>query len=595
MANIFNGFASIEPKIKAKRSMFPMTPSRSLSFNLGEIVPLQCVEVMPDDTFTCDVTSVIHMMTLQRPIFTNLFYDVYSFYVPFRILWKNYEAFEGAPEPQSWNDNVQGTLTIPQIDFASCPVQRGDLAHHLGLPIGFDGKVTALKFRGLALIYNDKFRNQNVEASHNTFYEEDNDVNRSDYLGDPADATDGIAASRKDPFGASKLWSPDSEDGLNALAMGALPPHIYKARDVFTTALPAPQKGEPLTLSLAGTAPVVPVGSHSNLNLLNTLGNGVTTFAQRGSGVNSWASPTSIHDLVTNNSGQVIGASVSSSESSYFQTPDNLVAQLSDISVVTINQLREAFALQRVLEAWARGGTRMKEILLNIWGLSVPDYRLQEPEYLGGHRGRINMNTVVQTSNNADETSPTGTMYGNSKTVNSSHIINATFKERGYVYTFIVCRQEHTYSQGVDKSWTRKNRMDFYNPYLAHLGEEAVKKSEIYYSNPNDNSVLGYQERWYDYRYIKSYCSGELDPSNTDGGGDLSNWSAADLYDSAPSLTPKFLKETGVFLDRTLTLPHWYLDDKGETQLGPDQFFADVYFEYYARRPMPVRSTPGNI
>lgn len=591
MSNMFNGFASIEPKIKAKRSMFPMTPSRSLSFNLGEIVPLQCVEVMPDDTFTCDVTSVIHMMTLQRPIFTNLFYDVYSFYVPFRILWKNYEAFEGAPEPQSWNDNVQGTLTIPQIDFGDCPVQRGDLAHHLGLPIGFDGKVTALKFRGLALIYNDKFRNQNVEASHNTFYEEDNDVNRFDYLGVPTDADSGIAASRKDPFGENKLWSPDSEEGLNALAMGALPPHIYKARDVFTTALPAPQKGEPLTLSLAGSAPVVPSGTdHSNIGLLNNARITVANTESTAVSLNRFA-------LGTDGSGRLVGGNSgeTSFSPSYFATPDNLVAQLNDVSVVTINQLREAFALQRVLEAWARGGTRMKEILLNIWGLSVPDYRLQEPEYLGGHRGRINMNTVVQTSNNADETSPTGTMYGNSKTVNSSHIINATFKERGYVYTFIVCRQEHTYSQGVDKSWTRKNRMDFYNPYLAHLGEEAVKKSEIYYSNPNDNSVLGYQERWYDYRYIKSYCSGDLDPNTTDGGGNLSNWSAADLYDSAPSLTPKFLKETGVFLDRTLTLPHWYLDNQGETQLGPDQFFADVYFAYYARRPMPVRSTPGNI
>lgn len=594
MANMFNGFASIEPKIKAKRSMFPMTPSRSLSFNLGEIVPLQCVEVMPDDTFTCDVTSVIHMMTLQRPIFTNLFYDVYSFYVPFRILWKNYEAFEGAPEPQSWNDNVQGTLTIPQIDFGDCPVQRGDLAHHLGLPIGFDGKVTALKFRGLALIYNDKFRNQNVEASHNTFYEEDNDVVRSDYLGVPTDEDTGIDASRIAPFDPLALWSPDSEDGLNALAMGALPPHIYKARDVFTTALPAPQKGEPLSISLAGTAPVVTGTAHQNLADLNSNFKHQTYAFQTGSD-NVWRTSSNNFLLGVNQGGYAFGGIHNSDGTLYNSVPDNLVAQLNDVSVVTINQLREAFALQRVLEAWARGGTRMKEILLNIWGLSVPDYRLQEPEYLGGHRGRINMNTVVQTSNNADETSPTGTMYGNSKTVNSSHIINATFKERGYVYTFIVCRQEHTYSQGVDKSWTRKNRMDFYNPYLAHLGEEAVKKSEIYYSNPNDNAVLGYQERWYDYRYIKSYCSGDLDPNTTDGGGTLSNWSAADLYDSAPSLTPKFLKETGVFLDRTLTLPHWYIDGDGVTQLGPDQFFADVYFAYYARRPMPVRSTPGNI
>lgn len=534
---------SVNPiNLDIQRSKFVRPSTHKTTFNAGNLIPIYVDEVLPGDTFKMKMSSVIRMSTPIYPVMDNANMDVYFFFVPNRLVWEHWKEFFGENNTTHWEQPVE--YEVPQITAPEGGWAKGTIADYMGIPTLISNiSVQALPFRAYCKIWNDWFRDQNLK--------------------DPAM----ISLDETTTAGAN------TGDYVTNAEKGALPLKVAKYHDYFTAALPEPQKGPEVTI--AGIGGLAPVNTGAN----NTKASGITT---------KWSTN------LSNNNGYQIGiepngnSSLNSKSSTWTQgilEPVNLWADLSQASgtATSINALRQAFAIQRLYEKNARGGTRYIEIIKAHFGVQSPDARQQRSEYLGGTRIPINMDQVVQTSNSGDGITPQGNTAAFSLTTFNKSMFTKSFTEHGYIIGLTCIRTEHTYQQGIERFWSRKKMLDYYFPTLANLGEQAILNKEIYaQGTATDEEAFGYQEAWAEYRYKPSRVSGAM---RSNYKTTLDAWHYADKYASQPILSSEWIDETSANIDRTLAV-------QSATE---DQFIGDFYFACEATRPMPLYSIPGLI
>uniref|UniRef100_A0AAU8AX54 Major capsid protein n=1 Tax=Dulem virus 117 TaxID=3145594 RepID=A0AAU8AX54_9VIRU len=559
--NLFSHFAQL-PTANISRSKFSRDSSLKTSFNVGQVIPIYFDEVLPGDTFQMKTNYVCRMQPLVSSPMDDLWLDVYYFFVPNRLVWDHWEEFMGANKTSAWYPTVEYSIPQLTIPSNSSPFY-GSLYDYFGLPMRKGAvSVSALPFRAYALIMDEWFRDENLQ--------------------------DPLVISKGD---ASQTFTASTNTGPDSYARGGKPFVAAKSHDYFTSCLPAPQKGPDVTIEgFGGLAPVITSElSHNNSSsptLRFDVSGGLATeagermhlglmFSGTGESENNVDLgsfvPNSVNDGFTFRGGGV----------DFKAIPSNLYADMSSVSSsLTINQLRQAVAIQQLYERDARYGSRYTEILKGHFGVTSPDSRLQRPEYLGGSRTAINIDQVVQTSSGT-ETSPQANIAGTSLTSQSHGDFIQSFTEHGMIIGLAVARYRHTYQQGIPRSFSRKSRFDYYWPVLANIGEMAVLNKEIYSDGSSlDDEVFGYQEAWADYRYKPSLVTGEMRSGITKT---LDSWHFADYYASRPYLSSGWIREDLSNVDRVLAV----------SSSNANQLFADFYFQCQTTRPMPLYSVPG--
>lgn len=525
-------FDSNPVNIDISRSTFYRNSSVKTSFHVGQVVPFYVDEVLPGDTFNIKTSKIVRLQTLITPIMDNVYLDTYYFFVPNRLVWKHWKEFNGENTAGPWAQEVQ--YEIPQITSPVGGWSNGSIADQMGIPTFIEGlSVNALPFRAYALIINEWFRDQNLQQPVN--------IN----------------------FGDETVQGSNGTDYVIDMEKGGRPFFASKYRDYFTSCLPEPQKGPDVTIGLAGNAPVLGNGS-----ALMTNAGDLATFYHAGSDKNMVvASQNGIYPLKIVETGD-----------------SGMSADLSDASAITINNLRMAFQIQKLYEKDARGGSRYIEIIKSHFGVTSPDARQQRPEYLGGNRIPLHINQVVQTVQQDD--SPLGETGAYSVTSDYNSDFTKSFTEHGILLGLMVARYDHTYQQGIERLWSRKDRFDYYWPVFSNIGEQAVKNKEIYaQGNAQDEEVFGYQEAWAEYRYKPSRVANQMRSNALNNGGSLDIWHLADNYKSLPYLSSEWIQEDYKNVDRCLAV----------TSSISNQLFADVYIENKTTRPMPMHSIPGLI
>ena len=551
--NTSNHFSINPVNIDISRSRWNNSFGHKTTFNTGFLIPHYVREVLPGDTWSLTEKGVVRMSTPIHPVFDTAFQDTYYFFVPNRLTWEHWKNFQGQNDTSAWADAVD--YCIPQITAPAGGWNPLTLADYMGLPTKVENiSVSALKFRAYALIVNTWFRDQNL----------------------------------KDPcminFDDATQAGSNGGNYITDIQNGGIPFKVAKVHDYFTSCLPSPQKGPDVLLplgNLKGEIPVVGTGMTTGW----IAGDGTLPFGMTATGGNGVV-------IGTNTYGQPIGSSngggphADNRSIGLTQDPEKsgIVAIVNNLQngATTINQLRQAFAIQRAYEKDARGGTRYFEHLKAVFGVTSPDSTQQIPEYLGGTRCYINVDQVLQTSS-TDSTSPQGNTAAYSLSSYSNDAFTKSFTEHGYIIGVTAIRTLHTYQQGINRDWSRKTRFDFYEPTFANIGEQAVLNKEIYATGTStDDEVFGYQEAWADYRYFPSYVTGAM-RSNYDT--TLDSWHYADNYVSLPTLSSEWIDETTENLDRTLAV---------SSKLEP-QFIADFWFDETLSRAMPLYSIPGLI
>lgn len=562
--NLSSHFAQI-PQANIKRSKLDRNFSLKTSFNCGDVFPFFVDEVLPGDTFQVKTNFVVRMMPLVTAPMDSLFFDTYYFFVPNRLVWSHWKQFMGENTESAWFPETE--YSVPQLNSGD-GFEIGSIADYMGFPVGVPNlSVSALPFRAYSLIMNEWFRDENL----------------IDPLETPVDDAQQIYSKLTAPYNPQQY------------ANGGKPFIAAKAHDYFTSCLPSPQKGPDVSLNIAdfsafgGTGKVYTGERHDNKGSHSPL-----TYSAFNPG-DSKSIGTKLHVSGGYADGATIGknatlplreGAVGLDGTNYGINiyPDNLYADLGNFSgelpVVTINQLRQAIAIQHLLEVDARSGSRYTEIIHGHFGVTSPDSRLQRPEYLGGNRVPININQVVQMSGSTD-TSPQGHVAGQSLTSDSHGDFISSFTEHGWIIGVAVCRYSHTYQQGVERMFSRKNRYDYYWPAFAGLGEMAVLNKEIFaQGKPVDDEVFGYQEAFGDYRYKPSRVTAEMRSNHPNT---LDSWHFADDYESLPTLSAGWIQEDKNNIDRALSV----------TSSVSNQFFVDFYIQNECTRPMPVYSVPG--
>lgn len=556
------------PQVDIQRSTFDRSSGHKTTFNAGKLVPIYVDEVLPGDTFEMKTSAIIRGSTPIFPVMDNANLDIYFFYVPNRLVWAHWKEFNGENTTSKWEQTVEYSIPqmAPPLANNSTPAgwEKGTLADYMGIPtlVGPGASqtnpqytVNHLPFRAYCLIYNEWFRDQNLQ--------------------------DPVLIDTGDSQTNGRHLIPETapiEYQIQAALKGANLLPVNKYFDYFTGALPEPQKGPDVLLPLGSTAPVITMttditgvtGSSPSLRFIsngpiNSQANLVVT--PTGTGKGTLNHTTANMDVLNGN-----------------LIPANLYANLTEATSATINELRLAFQLQRLYERDARGGTRYIEIIKSHFGVTSPDARLQRPEYLGGERIPINIDQVIQTSATAEGTTPQGNTGAYSLTGNQGSYFKHSFVEHGYVLGLACVRTEHTYQQGLEKIWNRKNRFDFYWPALANIGEQAILNKEIYLQaiGTTNEEAFGYQEAWAEYRYKPSRVSSAFRSNVT---GSLDAWHYADYYEELPKLSAEWIQETYKNVDRTLAV---------QSTLE-DQYIADFWFKCKCTRPMPIYSIPGLI
>nr|QJB20121.1 MAG: major capsid protein [Microvirus sp.] len=511
---------AMTPRADIPRSAFKIQKTHKTTFDAGYLIPIHVDEVLPGDTFNLRATMFARLATPLFPFMDNLYLDTFWFFVPNRLVWNNWQKFMGEQEDPGDSTDFE----IPQMQSPDGGWGAGTIGDYFGLPgvgqitMGENYTTSSLPFRAYNLIWNEWFRDENLQNSVN--------VPKGDTL---------------------------ETSGYTLLRRG-------KRHDYFTSCLPWPQKGDSVSLPLGTSAPV-----------LVNYGGGQPVWE------NSSAAP--LAGAVTGAGG---GAVQIGGASGLYNPVNTLYTDLSAATAATINQLRQSFQIQKLLERDARGGTRYTEIIRSHFGVISPDARLQRPEYLGGNSTPILVNPIAQNSETTD-TSELGRLGGMGTALSNGSGFSQSFTEHGIIIGLASVRADLTYQQGLRKMWSRKTRYDFYFPVFAHLGEQAVLQKEIYMTGVpvDDDAVFGYQERWAEYRYnpsmvtglYKSYVPGTLDA-----------WHLAQYFVTPPTLNTTFIQENP---------PVERVSVYDVTTL--QQFLCDMFFNIKVARPMPLYSVPGLI
>ena len=555
---------STVPMIKSKRSKFDVSHSVKTTFNVDDIVPIEVNEILPGDTVQLDLAEIVRMATPIFPVMDNLVMDVYNFFVPARLTWEHWQEFWGEND-DPWIQQTE--YEVPQIEAPEGGWTAGTIADYMGLPTYVDGiSVSALPFRAYAKVYNDWFRDENLCYNCHINLDE---------------------TTRTGSNGSTTVTD---------VELGGMPAKGAKLHDYFTSQLKEPQKGPAVTIPL-GTSATVKTAERNSLKNLSpiplhfepTTGTQFvsnTGFPGAGqTGVYTSLMSVSQNSDQTDSWGTALMADANQqpSSASYYATPNNLYADLSDATAATISQLRTAFAIQKYYEQIGRSGSRYIEWLRGVFGVESSDARLQRSEYLGGTRVPINIDQVLQTSS-TDATSPQGNTGAFSCTRANNSMFTKSFEEHGFILTMVLVRTEHTYQQGIEQMWSRKKWTDFYNPFFANLSEMPVYNKEIFaQGTAEDDQAMGYQEAWASYRYKQNRVTSAMRSNYPNGS--LDAWHYADDYKSLPALSKDWIEEPVTNVDRTIAV---------QSQIT-NQFIADFYFKEYMTRCMPVYSVPGLI
>lgn len=583
------------PKVEIQRSIFNRNSGHKTSFNVGEVIPFYLDEVLPGDTHNIRTSVVARLQTLLTPVMDNLYLDTYYFFVPNRLVWDHWKNFCGENENGPWTmdkvDYEVPYLTYPEVTTGVFGFESGTIADYMGVPINVGPQLfapdfsnkdypMALPFRGYAMIINEFFRDQNLQQPC-VIHKDDSIRSGSNASYVNGDVT-------------------DSDWYVNGLELGAHPFIAARFHDYFSSCLPSPQKGP--AINIFGT----PTNS-SLVNNFNTVGPYAPVYSKSESvyGIRSDLSPSSLVPFkVFDTTGGSIAASNKLQSFNLYEVenktvgipagtgqpnvnglvPMNLWANLN-IPDATINNLRLAFQLQKYYERSARGGTRYREYLAEFFGVRNGDARMQIPEYLGGHRVPLSIHQVANQSET--DTAKLGDLGAMSNTSDVHDDVHMSFTEHGFLFGLCVVRFDNTYSQGLERFWSRRNILDYYNPVFAHIGEQPVYARELSLGVRQDESnpqgvdrVFGYNEAWADYRYKPSRVSGEMRPEHPQS---LASWHLADDYEFAPYLGSEWIMTDKNTVDRVLAV----------TSEVSNQVFADFYIENKCVRAMPMHSVPG--
>ena len=551
--NVESHFAEL-PQVDIQRSIFDRSSSHKTSFNFAELIPFYCDEVLPGDTFKITTSAVVRLQTLLTPIMSNAYMDTYWFFIPNRLVWTHWKEFMGENTESAWLPSTE--YTIPQISY---PVDAttgalgwnvGTIADYMGIPVNRSSLVhmpSALPFRAYALCCDTWFRDQN--------------------LSDPLNI----------PLGDSNMIGSNGSNYIMDVARGGKPFLVAKYHDYFTSATKAPQKGPTVRLL------------NNNVNQSSGLIDQSSIYVP----VKTGASHSTLPEvgMIFHNKSDTTDKGYVRVNSDYNMTwkvtggtdivPENLWADISQMNI-TINDLRVAFQLQKFFEKDSMAGTRYREIIHEHFGITTSDARMMIPEYLGGHRFPLSIHQVANQTQG--ETEFLGDLGAMSNTSDVHEDFTKSFEEHGILLGLCCCRYDHSYSQGLERFWSRKSRFDFYYPVMANLGNQAILKKEIYLDGTDgeDGNAFAYQECWAEYRYKPDRVSGEMRPGISNS---LASWHLGDYYSSRPSFSDSWIREDKNNVDRVLAV----------NSNVANQVFADFYVKNICTRPMPMYSIPGLI
>lgn len=559
------------PETHVSRTRFKRDQNILTTFDAGKLIPFYVDEVLPGDTFNVDTAAIIRMTTPKYPVFDDAYIDFYYFFCPNRILWDNFKQFMGEADNAPWMPTK--TYKVPKIKIvndkggAKRPYpDTNSILDYMGVPAKIIKKgevgeidVNALPVRAYVKIWNEFFRDQNV--------------------GNPAVLRTGDEDIEYAAGGANENDLTEENLLQYAISGGYCLP-VNKFHDYFTSCLPYPQRGPEVNLPMSGNATIY--FGNGNTKTAYSVNQLISDLGWSAGPANLSASKTNITNTwratsegSTDGPARAVVLPESDTEGGI-----NLITDLSQVEATSINQLRQAFAVQHYYEALARGGSRYREQVRALFGVSISDKTVQIPEYLGGGRYHVNINQIVQTSGQqAANDTPLGETGAMSVTPVNESSFTKSFEEHGFVIGVMCVRHNHSYQQGLERFWSRCDRLDYYFPQFANLGEQPVKKKEIMATGKaTDDETFGYQEAWADYRMKPNRVSGKM-RSNADGTLDF--WHYADNYTTVPTLSQEWMKEGKTEIARTLIVQ------------DEPQFYGAIRVMNKTTRCMPLYSVPG--